>query len=805
MKKGSGIDFALTLLFSVLFIDLLTSRLVIPFAGVQLLVFSLLWAALLCFVPKKGWGLTIAAGLTAVVTLVLWWMDKLEPLVEWITEYAWWLSDVFYGGTEWTPQWVTLTAVGLTLLVAWPMFLLIRFRAHYLFLLLVGSGVFIGLELAGFAVEIWKLAAFALLILLAALRGALVWEARQGRYLLLMTPLCALVLVCALAVPVPAEPPGRPLLEALPGWLEGNESAGGVNILQGNYYELATGEMGSERDLGGRVNLTDEILMYLYADAPFYAKGRSYTEYTGRRWVEGEWRQEAGNPWSGGRSFTYLPADWKQYSNSPYPQTNPPSAEIQRHLAAIRLQWEYGSEAFNPVFEQTEATLYPWNMKTKTIYMPDYSYALRLPASSAVTTLPNLDASVAPALGRDESYFVSYLRLVLTGAEWEGHMNSSHRGLSRERQAQRPPSYQTVPQTEMEIWNSFEVLLAASVQESDWVYWQYTALPDTLPQRVRDLAGEIVDRAGAVTDYERLKALERYLSASFPYTLNVPATPEGEDFVDYFLFELKQGYCVYYASAMVVLARSLGLPARYVEGFVFSDDKIEDFYYAKGSSAHAWVEAYMDGYGWIAFEPTAGRASVNPFPTVPPSAEPTPTPTPTPAVSPTPTPPPEQSVSPTSTPSAVPKEEPGILLGQYLAKLWADLGFWRWVVLATLAIGCGTAAQGLRVRRFTRLVLQGRYNRAGLAMILRKQSRMLAALGLRQGGAETLLEFAARCDEKLERDPAVYVPMAEAVYATGYGEEALGDDTRSAVARAVTCTRAQVQCKRGRIYVFIRH
>ena len=89
---------------------------------------------------------------------------------------------------------------------------------------------------------------------------------------------------------------------------------------------------------------------------------------------------------------------------------------------------------------------------------------------------------------------------------------------------------------------------------------RYLQLPDQLPQRVRDLSVSITDKYE--NDYDKAKAIESFLSTSFPYTLDTRALPRNRDFVDYFLFDQKKGYCTYFASAMTVMARCAGVPAR---------------------------------------------------------------------------------------------------------------------------------------------------------------------------------------------------------------------------------------------------
>ncbi|TFG48265.1 MAG: transglutaminase domain-containing protein, partial [Anaerolineales bacterium] len=92
------------------------------------------------------------------------------------------------------------------------------------------------------------------------------------------------------------------------------------------------------------------------------------------------------------------------------------------------------------------------------------------------------------------------------------------------------------------------------------------------------------------------------------YTLSLPAPPADRDVADYFLFDLQTGYCDYYATSMVVLARAVGLPSRVVVGYVGGQyDEENNQYLVSEADAHTWVEVYFNGYGWIPFEPTAAR------------------------------------------------------------------------------------------------------------------------------------------------------------------------------------------------------
>jgi len=111
--------------------------------------------------------------------------------------------------------------------------------------------------------------------------------------------------------------------------------------------------------------------------------------------------------------------------------------------------------------------------------------------------------------------------------------------------------------------------------------------------------------------YDKAKAIEAYLRTNYPYDLDVPAPPEGQDVADYFLFDLQKGYCDYYATTMVVLARASGLPARFVSGYApGSYDAPNAEYVIRELDAHSWVEIYFPEIGWIEFEPTASIAEI---------------------------------------------------------------------------------------------------------------------------------------------------------------------------------------------------
>jgi len=151
-------------------------------------------------------------------------------------------------------------------------------------------------------------------------------------------------------------------------------------------------------------------------------------------------------------------------------------------------------------------------------------------------------------------------------------------------------------------------LRTAGTDYPQWITARYLQLPDSLPQRVRDLAKEITrDKANP---YDKASALESYLR-QIKYNKLIESPPPDQDRVDWFLFDLREGYCDYYSSSMAVMARALGIPARVAVGYSQGDYNAEaGAYRVRERHGHAWVEVFFPSYGWVEFEPTAAEAAI---------------------------------------------------------------------------------------------------------------------------------------------------------------------------------------------------
>ena len=139
-----------------------------------------------------------------------------------------------------------------------------------------------------------------------------------------------------------------------------------------------------------------------------------------------------------------------------------------------------------------------------------------------------------------------------------------------------------------------------------WVLERYTQLPDTVPDRVKELAATLA--APFDNAYDKASAIESYLRNEIDYNEKIEAPPPDRDPVDYVVFDLKQGYCDYYATSMAVMLRSLGIPARVVSGYAQGQyDPAREAYVVLLQDAHTWVEVFFPAYGWVEFEPTAAQ------------------------------------------------------------------------------------------------------------------------------------------------------------------------------------------------------
>jgi len=308
----------------------------------------------------------------------------------------------------------------------------------------------------------------------------------------------------------------------------------------------------------------------------------------------------------------------------------------------------------------------------------------------------------------------------------------------------------------------------ANISDSGWedACAAYLSLPESLPDSVRTLASSLTE--GASNDAQAVLALAQYLAANTRYSLKPVVPPADQDFVAHFL-ETKTGYCTYYASAMTVMARTLGIPARYVEGYQLPEEaKIGESATITQSQAHAWCEVYFKGIGWIPVDVSAQDDDFMPKEeesapeddrselTTP---EPTPTPTPKPSPTPAQTPPPE-------------KDEPE-----------ADKPAFPWKILLIVLLAAAILAAGLIGPPMVRHQLEKRACRTPAGAIhcqYRAILRLLAFVGLIPQTGETLACFAARVDELMPMRLTM-AEVAQVIMDLSYGPDPMPTEQQAEI------------------------
>lgn len=147
---------------------------------------------------------------------------------------------------------------------------------------------------------------------------------------------------------------------------------------------------------------------------------------------------------------------------------------------------------------------------------------------------------------------------------------------------------------------------------------QYTQLPESMPDRVKELAYELTSEH--TNWFDKAKAIERYFqNGEFFYDQTNVAIPEGnQDYVDQFIFETQRGYCDNFSSSMVVLLRAVDIPARWAKGYASGEftgvvEEGNRIFEVTNNDAHSWVEVYFPTQGWVPFEPTIGFSNLTSY------------------------------------------------------------------------------------------------------------------------------------------------------------------------------------------------
>ncbi|TCS93316.1 transglutaminase TgpA family protein [Hazenella coriacea] len=339
-----------------------------------------------------------------------------------------------------------------------------------------------------------------------------------------------------------------------PIWISLFESVEGSG--EGITFPLLTpkriGYSADDRKLGGPLKMDETVLFRAVSDQSYYWRGESKSVYTGQGWtsVEDVTMNQALNGWV----------------NKDQLSPNEDFYNLFRHPAQenrVKIVWE------------------EW--KYSTLFVPGQLITLKLPEYKEKNPFTLIFSS--------EGFHVNQIRLD---------------------QGIKPVKLEM--DTQIPLWDEEQLRELARGKARDDVDYSIAVsaieLPESVPKRIQNLTLQITE--GYHGNYDRAKAIERYLKSSghFQYdTEKVSHLPKGRDFVDHFLFDSKIGYCDHFSSSMVVMLRSVGIPARWVKGFapgeaIFDPEANKYITTVRNKDAHSWVEVYLDGIGWIPFEPT---------------------------------------------------------------------------------------------------------------------------------------------------------------------------------------------------------
>jgi transglutaminase-like putative cysteine protease len=312
-------------------------------------------------------------------------------------------------------------------------------------------------------------------------------------------------------------------------------------------------------DTGVRATLGNQVVMRVRASRPNFWVGQTYDTWNGQSWIESAPTKGKGvQKLEGGSPFTIPP--------------------VQDELA----------EPTGATFGDTDVqTFYLAQSGPNLVFHSDNAERVYIQSPSLYLTGDGTIVS-ASSMGSGTIYTVVSSDNVASGPQLQ----------TATADAARDPEVPTLSQTEL---------------------GRYLQLPHPYP-RVAALARSITAGIGSPSDpdthtYEKVEAIERWMSSHIKYTTDIPPLAPGADAVTSFLFGSRLGYCEQISTATVVMLRTLGIPVRETVGYVpGSYDPITDLFDVEAKDAHAWVQVWFPGYGWQNFDPTANVPLANPSP-----------------------------------------------------------------------------------------------------------------------------------------------------------------------------------------------
>lgn len=540
----------------------------------------------------------IVIGLVTVIFLLILTVNKnLQSVALFFTSYYEWLTGYICGFETLNPVYSKITTVTLCILASLLAYIFITRSLNFYVILISGVTLFVAQWMYGYFVSYLSFFIFMVVVIICYFKFIYknnysnITNKHINPVAFSIFSLIISLLIVGFSMTLPTS--SKPIEWE---WLDKRISKlyNQYNVPTHEFFSLATtGFASEEKELGGKVKLDDTLTLEVESPEIIYLKGASPDFYTGYSWKN--------------TSEGFLKLD------DEYNGVNLDLLELNEGFRILSEEEDYLDKYFNL---NTIKIRYR-KLNTKSLFVPVKTKLIEMKENNSVDIFvtPNDVVFANEYLKQDCFYTLKAYHIKYADKEFQNILKRSYRGIyydiikemvkndSKSISFGKDMNKQNI-ELHININNSTLNTLLKLENHASIIYTKYLKLPDDLPERVVNLAHEIT--SDAVSNYDKAKAIENYLSGNYPYTLSPGDIQRGEDFVESFLFDVKEGYCTYYASAMTVLARCIGLPARYVEGYVLpSKPESGNTYKVTNKKAHAWVELYFEGFGWLPFEPTA--------------------------------------------------------------------------------------------------------------------------------------------------------------------------------------------------------
>lgn len=500
-----------------------------------------------------------------------------ENMVQFINSYMHWLFGRMSWKNEWIPGYEILQVIFLSLICFFIQLLFEKdFRIKLAGVLLLLGGflycLVTGKELPEAGVA---------LLLCYILAVATEWTQRGWKkcrnkgiqaYMIWLTPFLVFYIILLLAMPVPKKPYDWQWVKDIVSWVSESVTAFSQNVFTGGKEDYDLGLSGFSEDgaLGGNVSANRRELMTVQGDKRLktnvYLMGKVYDTFDGI-----EWRKDIGD----------LPKE--RYMDS---------------IETVYAVQCYNREFFEDYLQKSELKINYRYFHSSYLFAPLKMWTVEQNNKTLFFEESGGSLFFEKKLGFGTEYETGFYQMNMKRKVFDEFLET------------KPTADEKLLKElllSLETTNDVKISLADFSKRKEMIYASY--LEDIKLSKEAEAYLEQMTE-GAESDVEKLRAIEATLSA-FTYNRTPGDLPEkvtdGSTFLDYFLLESRQGYCSHFATAFVLLARTQGIPARYVQGYCVPVRDNEPTVVVS-DMAHAWPEVYIEDIGWIPFEPTPGYA-----------------------------------------------------------------------------------------------------------------------------------------------------------------------------------------------------